>query len=331
MKQNYHLRVFSQDIKVCKGTSFPKPESWVPAVRQPVFEFSKPSRDRLMSYCRNSGYKIASQFCLTYQDTWPLDGKEAKRQLNHFLVALKRFSPCPLDYLWVLEFQERRAPHFHFFSSLETAGQDWQGLPFSLPVTAHDLALIWVQQVQRQHAPGSIQSLDFHSHENNFFAWDMQTGGYLAKNYIGKSSQKDVPEEFKNVGRFWGCSRSFIPASYVVDPYEVEDVNLVGAIDKFVRTVGKKYENERASYCRYVKSLLQAGVRRAVQEKGVDSEEARRKQNGLSAFRKKAPLISALRAKTTGYVMIGATSLFFQFMDGYHRMGAFAQLNWTPF
>jgi len=33
-----------------------------------------------------------------------------------------------------------------------------------------------------------------------------------AVKYAGKMKQKHVPKDFRNVGRFWGCSRAVVPA-----------------------------------------------------------------------------------------------------------------------
>jgi len=38
----------------------------------------------------------------------------------------------------------------------------------------------------------------------------MKKGGYLCK-YLEKKEQKNVPNNFENVGRFWGCSRNMVP------------------------------------------------------------------------------------------------------------------------
>lgn len=51
----------------------------------------------------------------------------------------------------------------------------------------------------------------------------MKSGDYLVKEYIGKIEQKEVPESFRNVGRFWGASRNMTPDFSTLDPRDHED------------------------------------------------------------------------------------------------------------
>ena len=111
-KKPYYVQVFHKDIKV--KVPYPQP-STVGGPRQNIFQFSDSSRRRLLHVCRNSGHHIKSQYCLTYHETWPQDGKEVKAKLNHFITCYKRAFGADSKYLWVLEFQRRGAPHIHFF------------------------------------------------------------------------------------------------------------------------------------------------------------------------------------------------------------------------
>jgi hypothetical protein len=60
------------------------------------------------------------------------------------------------------------------------------------------------------------QALAFHNNDKNFISWDMGNGSYICK-YLEKSRQKDVPDGFLNVGRFWGSSRGLVPMPIDVD------------------------------------------------------------------------------------------------------------------
>lgn len=330
--KRFRLEVFHTDVKVKKALPVPRPEPWVVTPRSKIFRFSEKSKSNLLHVCRNSGHLVKSQFCLTYHESWVKDGLAVKAQMNHFVTALKRLSPEEVFYLWVLEFQERFAPHFHFFSNID-ASQEWPGVPFLYPVQQEEITRLWVYRVQRLHAPGSLQTEAFHNHKKNFFPWSMKSGSYVVKEYIEKSVQKDVPEDFQNVGRFWGNSRNMIPRSYIVDPDEVQDVYLQGAVEKFVRIISKRHERSKENRVKYAAGLLKRRVQELEIEKGVDSEEVKAAKRHLSGFREKAKRILKLRNRFASYTLPFATGLFFQFMDAYNQVGQmFPKLhNYVPF
>lgn len=330
--RKFHLEVFHTDVKVKKGLSVPRPEQWVVSPRSKIFRFSEKSKSNLLHVCRNSGHLVKSQFCLTYHESWVKDGLAVKAQMNHFITSLKRLCPEEIFYLWVLEFQERSAPHFHFFSNID-AGQEWAGIPFLYPVQQEEITRLWVYQVQRLHSPGSLQTESFHNHKKNFFPWAMKSGSYVVKEYIEKSVQKDVPADFQNVGRFWGNSRNMIPRSYIVNPAEVEDVYLHGAIEKFVRIISKRHERSKENRVKYATIVFKRLLSSVVSEKGLDSEDAKAAQRNLSSFREKAKRIVKLRNRVASYTLPFATGLFFQFMDSYNQVGLmFPKLhNYVPF
>lgn len=223
-KKPYYVQVYHKDIKV----KIPHPQpSTVGGPRQNIFQFSDSSRRRLLHVCRNSGHYIKSQFCLTYHETWPRDGKEVKAKLNHFITCYKRAFGADSKYLWVLEFQKRGAPHIHFFSGLNPD-----------PEHRRILANIWVVTVLGLSADSLAYK--FHSHPSNFFAWSMKSGKYLSKEYLQKSIQKGVPENFQNVGRFWGHSRNMKPDFFFIDPENLP--GLRQEIKSAVRTVTKAHE-----------------------------------------------------------------------------------------
>jgi len=117
--------------------------------------FSQKSRSRLRFTAANSRDNIKSQFCMTYGDVWPINGRSLKADLTLFLKRLrKRFEQ--LDYVWISEFQTRGAPHFHFFSSLEPTPENHN----ILTAAWYDIAGYGQNKVLRVHA-----------HETNFIAW----------------------------------------------------------------------------------------------------------------------------------------------------------------
>ena len=85
--------------------------------------FSKKSKSRLRFCAANSADYITSQFCMTYAEVWPINGRVCKSHLNRFLENV-RYSFPDLHYIWIGEFQTRGAPHFHFFSDIEVTDEN---------------------------------------------------------------------------------------------------------------------------------------------------------------------------------------------------------------
>lgn len=223
--RHFWLQVYQKDLKVKKPSG---PRCVIPSgLKQPVFEFSSESRQRLLHVCRNSGHLIKSQFLLTYPAIFPTDGRAVKRHVDNFLRELRRKHGESLCYLWCLEFQQRGAPHIHFFSSLTVNESDRQFMASS-----------WVRIIG-----GDQPALSFHSHPNNFFAWEMSSGAYLSKEYLAKSVQKDVPEQYRNVGRFWGHSRNMKPLFNTVNPDEfTEKPDVITGLKTAVRLLTKRHQ-----------------------------------------------------------------------------------------
>ena len=317
----FQLEVFKEDVKVRKGFSRPG-SSHERAPRAQIFEFSASSRRNLLKTCRNSGHHITSQFCLTYHDNWPKDGVELKRQIHVFLVLLARHYKG-VHYLWVLEFQARTAPHFHLFLDLD--------------VTPHNqqfLAETWLT-VSGQSEDDVCRS--WHLHQNNFFPWSMVSGSYVSK-YAEKAEQKDVPENFHNVGRFWGSSRNMVPKSYIIDPVEVEDVDLHGKIEKAIRSLTKNEEKKRRQGIFERKRLYKLRISEMENAVIADpscmvqvSEALESLRQRYAVFCKKASMVKKLRDRVCSYTLIFATSLLFQYLDTCNQAGRFIHSVKIPF
>lgn len=201
-----------------------------------IQSFSDKSRSRLRFMAANSSHLLQSQFCCTYHDYWPINGREFKRHLNVFLTAARRAFPS-LRYLWVAEFQTRGAPHAHVY--------------LNLPATYENrfmLAVLWCRVVNLNDS----QLMAFHNHPSNMIAWTMGTGSYLCK-YLDKQHQKAIPEGFHSFGRWWGNSRGLVPPPDAITPEDLRacfpEVNQVTGeclevdpLTFLVRTVGRYHE-----------------------------------------------------------------------------------------
>lgn len=167
--------------------------------------FSQKSKSRLRFLAANSADHISSQFCMSYADVWPINGREAKRDLNRFLERC-RYRFKDLKYIWIGEFQTRGAPHFHLFLSLPVTAENHEFLAGAW----HDIA--GVSQAKHERV---------HLHTKNFIPWDMGTGSYLCK-YLDKAHQKQIPVGFSGFGRWWGNSSNIKPVPVEIHGQELE-------------------------------------------------------------------------------------------------------------
>lgn len=232
-----YYQAFEKDIYVCRSFQETPPPDSPKGTRSAIFEFSDKSRSNLRHVCNNSGHHIKSQFCLTYHEKWPTDGRQVKEHLRRWIKSLRRNIP-DVKYLWVLEFQTKRgAPHFHVF--LGTA---------RTPEIHAKLAEAWVQITE-----GTESQLRFHRHPCNWIPWKMQDSSYVMKQYASKKDQKEVPAQYHNVGRFWGHSRNMQPVGMIVEPSIVarfaampgqwDEQGLVRFIDRTLRRFHEKSLN----------------------------------------------------------------------------------------
>jgi hypothetical protein len=201
------FQVYHKDVRVKKPCTQDAPKDR--PTRSNIFQFSQDSANRLNFVARNSGHHISSQFCCTFHNSWPLDGKALKSMFEAFVKRLKRRYGPDLHLLWCLEFQERTAPHIHFFSDIPPGDEN-----------RNFLADSWLA------VSGQADDSDcnwWHHREKNFHTWEMKSGSYLVKEYIGKIEQKQVPAAFHNVGRFWGHSQNMKPDFYTIDPRDYEE------------------------------------------------------------------------------------------------------------
>ncbi len=235
ISQKTEIHLYPKTIKVKRPFKGQTPEPPTRTGTQ-ILGFSDKSRSNLRFTAANSGHKLFSQFCCTYQNYWPINGREFKRHLNAFLTRCRQEFPF-LEYLWVGEFQTRGCPHAHVY--------------FNLPAdeeTRIRLAEIWVRIADR----GNKDMMAFHSHEKNMIPWSMGNGSYLCK-YLDKLHQKAIPEGFHSFGRWWGNSRGLVAAPEVVTSDTLNDefpeldeatgeLRELNAIAYLLRTVGRYHE-----------------------------------------------------------------------------------------
>ena len=135
---------------------------------------------------------------LTYPQDFPADGLKVKRDLSAMRKWLMRRR---IGSFWFMEFQKRGAPHFHMFLSnyplcgVKGVSAAWfkivgSGDPKHLAVhlgeagvsrSGGGVARPCLEYVRKPHA-----------------------ASFYATKYAAKQEQKNVPEGYSNVGRFWG-------------------------------------------------------------------------------------------------------------------------------
>ena len=162
-------------------------------LRSRITRFSYASRQRLISACRNRE-DFNGFITLTYPDekyaetatggNFMASGRLVKEHLRRFRQWLTRRE---IGGIWFLEFQRRGAPHFHLVTTSalspdqeKKAKKYWAKLVGS-ECPHHPEMGVNAQVMRKAHAAGA----------------------YAAK-YSAKDEQKQVPEHYEDVGRFWG-------------------------------------------------------------------------------------------------------------------------------
>ena len=179
-------------------------------VRGMVTHLSSKARAKLLFTTLATSVEFKSMMTLTYGVDYPRDGRRVKKHLNAFLTTARRRSG--MQYIWFLEFQKRGAPHVHIMVDV-VPSEDYRLV---------DFAKTWVGAVygkeEKQRFYSDITSREVcdvmekmtlvHAHGKSWERIRPSNGaaGYVSK-YALKPWQKDVPREYQNVGRFWGCSQ----------------------------------------------------------------------------------------------------------------------------
>lgn len=168
--------------------------------RGEVTELSASSLARLAFIAFNTEAHFPSMMTLTYPDEFTNEGDDVKQDLKAFLEWFRRNYPGE-KYLWWLEFQRRGAPHFHILTTVDLSQQG------ELTSIRRSDGTYW------QTNWDSFQMLEqaWGKLGGGFTAWevinDADGGKKYAAKYATKAYQKAVPEDYRNVGRFWGHSR----------------------------------------------------------------------------------------------------------------------------
>jgi hypothetical protein len=167
--------------------------------RKEIKELSKASRRRLAFVASNTAATFHVIITLTYPKEYPLDGREVKKHLNAYLTWLRR-TAGRLSYLWFLEFQKRGAPHVHILSSHPSTKGAKLLRSFRFRTSAKWYDIVGSEDYKHLQAGTNVQRIR-----------TKDGAAHYAVKYAQKTYQKIVPENYRNVGRFWGASRDVKP------------------------------------------------------------------------------------------------------------------------
>lgn len=156
--------------------------------RERVSAFSERSRSRLVRYLEECTAEYSVMGTLTVGE-YSADGRLFKQALDKWLCwAMRHLGKAqhgaPPSIFWFLEFQKRGAPHVHLYS---TGFIEWRAA-----------AVKWAWDCMDQP--------EIFSSSTQFEAIKTGRGGQIAyaRKYAAKLDQKEVPDEYMSVGRFWG-------------------------------------------------------------------------------------------------------------------------------
>jgi hypothetical protein len=214
---SYWMEV-SPHALVIKKSEFRPPVRRSPK-RSDIVEYSMKSRKRFFEALLAMDWgKIESdnvrELTLTYPSIYPKDGQVLKNHLDVYAKRIKLFGEKfgGIAFPWKMEFQRRGAPHFHLI------------LVSGSPIPLEELRA-WALTSWSNHVAKWIMSLDGYSEKEKIDAIENHKkagieADKVRKNtkslvcylvwYIGKGKgkakeyQHEIPEEYENVGRWWG-------------------------------------------------------------------------------------------------------------------------------
>jgi len=144
-----------------------------------------------------------SMTTLTYHKSFPSDYRESKKHLNKMTKWLTKRN---LLYLWIVEWQSRGFPHFHFWLDREfndvPLWDDDNGKNSWRPIMRK-----WLKVTGQENDEAAVS---FGLHQKNYTGWKVDIKVNYAGKYASKNEQKGLPNGIKSFGRWWGHSRELV-------------------------------------------------------------------------------------------------------------------------
>lgn len=234
------IKIFPKDFHISSYNPVPFDRTYKITKRGTIKKFTLGSIKRLRFLLRNTIDQMEYEVGLTYPNEFPTNGLLVKQ---HFHKLRMRLNYHGYKNIWILEFQGRGAPHFHMLLNKE--------------ITEEALAKMWFNIVKS----GDIKHLGHGVHVGKIRSKERMSH-YFVK-YLSKQDQKFVPEEYHNVGRFWGASRDLLQCTVKKFYGNLEDIR---ELKKQVRPMRRWFNAQKRSW----------GKKRASGAKGYKNKYMRR-------------------------------------------------------
>lgn len=216
------IKLLKQDILIKRKNKCFSPAGG--GLRSSIMKFSRASQRRLKLAVRNSDVEFKNMLTLTYPGEFPTDGRKVKRDLS---VMRKWLVRRGVSGIAILEFQSRGAPHFHLLYN-------------DIQLDKSEVSKQWYEvvgsgDIRHLRAGTRIEPLR-QAHAAQRYVYK------FCETYMSKFDQKGVPEEYKEVGRFWSrFGKLKIEAKIVA-------AGSLSSVKNIIRLVRHAYEKKRSTY-----------------------------------------------------------------------------------
>lgn len=229
-KSANHVRVTEKNFYLSRQHDLPETKSSkVRGIKQSITDFSIKAQRNCKFKFDSASRGMTSTICLTYplEMREELDGRRIKKHFKAFILAYLRKFGLDGRYFWVLEFQKNGNPHFHIVTDCKA----------DITTQREFVAARWYKIVGSglQKALKAGTSCDLVRSQAG-------VASYIA-GYLKKANQKQVPDNFHNVGRFWGGSRNAFEIETQVHEFE-DSMDGIAAARRALRQF-KKYKSAK--------------------------------------------------------------------------------------
>lgn len=242
-KSSNHVRIREKNFFLSRQHDVPEVEpSKVKPTKSAIKEFSYKSQRNCKFMFDAASRDMSTAICLTYplELREELDGRKIKKHLKAFLLAYLRKFGLQGRFIWVLEFQKNQNPHFHLLTDckedMKTQREFIAARWFKIVGSGLEKALNAGTSCEKVKSQAGVAS-------------------YMAS-YLKKADQKKVPENFHNVGRFWGGSKNAFEVERESRLFEDSMIGVAAArrtvrpfrkyksskLRELSRTTGKRYK-----------------------------------------------------------------------------------------
>lgn len=208
----FKLHEKSTEVIIDSGRVIPSRVSG--SSRGDVTGFSFRSERRMRLALEDSAALWRYFVVLTYPKEYPVDGRKVKRDIQAFKRWVKRQGIN--DMFWGLEFQRRGAAHINVLLPESVDKERLSRAWYRIVGSGDELHLKAGTGIERVRGKEEITS-------------------YMI-GYQWKRWQKDVPENYRDVGRFWGCTKSVKESSTYTYRFASAD-----AMEAFLKPVTEQY------------------------------------------------------------------------------------------